>query len=359
MAKETVYIIGAGLNQCISDWEGLNPPLTSNFFKTILKSKKYSHDNYASKVNLVYKYIEKYWKLTKEDLLYKNFNLEECFTFLQLQLIDAIQEKDDSLISELLKVNSLLKIMFVQFLAEFEVFCDSSDLILQFGKHIYKEKSDIITFNYDCNLEKAIEIASGQKKSEKGSIKYNWDYPLSYGVEFDKLIIDNVKEDKSFYQSPENKPYDWNILKLHGSLNWFKYLPIHDNNVADKAKQVVLTNEKWWFNEPKVIDGLIVDPLIIPPVLYKNYGQEIISDLWIKAEESLARCKNLIVIGYSFPPTDFGIRKLFLEAFENNYLENIIVVNPDTTIVSKLKTITHYNKPVLVCSDLGEFLKRF
>ncbi|SMB81657.1 SIR2-like domain-containing protein [Desulfonispora thiosulfatigenes DSM 11270] len=355
MTNDTVYIIGAGINQCITDYEGLNPPLTLNFFKTILKSTKYQSKEYVQKVNLVYEYIEKYWKMDKENLINRTFNLEECFTLIQLQLMEAIEENKEQEISYLLRINSALKIMFVQFLADFEEFINSSKLMRDFGKLIYQQKPNIITFNYDCNVERSIETASGLLNERKHN-QYKWKYPLSYGVEFDQIVIDGIKVDQSYYQ--KNKLYDWKILKLHGSLNWFKYLPVDQKRNLQQNGKVVLTSEKWWLTEPENIDGLIIDPVIIPPVLYKNYNQELIWELWVKAKECLSQCKNLIVIGYSFPPTDFGIRKLLLESFENNSLEKLVIVNPDTTIVSKLKKLVHYDKPVLVCSDLSEFLHK-
>jgi hypothetical protein len=78
--------------------------------------------------------------------------------------------------------------------------------------------------------------------------------------------------------------------------------------------------------------------------------------LWKQAKDILAKCNRLIVIGYSFPPTDFAVKKLFWEAFENNKLEDLIVVNPDTSVVKTIKELTHFSKPVSVCSNLREFL---
>ena len=39
---KTVYLLGAGFNQCVEDWHRLKPPLATNFFQTILRSKKYT-----------------------------------------------------------------------------------------------------------------------------------------------------------------------------------------------------------------------------------------------------------------------------------------------------------------------------
>lgn len=354
--NKTTYILGAGFNQCVKGMNGIKPPLSTNFFNTILKNEK--TNILKENTGLVYEYIYKYWKKTKEDLIYEDFDLEECFTLLQLQLLEASHNNDQNLISMLLKVNSILKFMFIESLCEFESFSNSSNLMLNFASIIYEKKPNILTFNYDCNLETAIDTISNHK----------WSPLFSYGVKFDK--IQTIKNDKmifikkdDFYNGATNPLYNWNILKLHGSLNWFKCISTREydlfknyrNDISNKKTQFILADTHKYFNE-FTSANLIVDPLIIPPVLYKDYSQDIISTLWDGAKEILSCCKTLIIIGYSFPPTDFGIKKLLLEAFESNRLDNLIIVNPNTSIINTVKQLTHYNKPVLVCNDLSEFL---
>lgn len=359
LKNKTTYILGAGFNQCVKGMNGLKPPLSTNFFNTILKNKESNIINYDNRTQLVYKYIYKYWKKSKEDLLNDNFDLEECFTLLQLQLIEASSNNDQELIAKLLMINSTLKFMFIESLCQFEPFSSSSNLMLDFASLIYNKKSNILTFNYDCNLEKAIETVSD----------HQWNSFLSYGVKFDKVQIfknNNISyiKKENFYNMFERSLYDWNILKLHGSLNWFKCIPASEyslfrnyrNDISDKKTEFILADAHKYFNKYKS-NNLIVEPLVIPPVLYKDYSQDIISTLWDRAKNILSSCKTLIVIGYSFPPTDFGIKKLLLEAFECNRLENLIVVNPNTSVINTVKELTHYNKPVLVCNNLSEFLK--
>jgi hypothetical protein len=64
----------------------------------------------------------------------------------------------------------------------------------------------------------------------------------------------------------------------------------------------------------------------------------------------------LVIIGYSFAPTDFHTRRLFREAFAENDLEELIVVNPNAALVSVAKELTHFNRPVLTCRDLEEYV---
>ena len=99
--------------------------------------------------------------------------------------------------------------------------------------------------------------------------------------------------------------------------------------------------------------------MIITPILYKErfYQEKLFSDLWNQAKLHLTNCARLIVIGYSFPPTDFAVRKLLLEAFVDNKLDDLIVVNPNTAVVKTIKELVHFTKPISICYDLKEFLR--
>jgi hypothetical protein len=47
-----------------------------------------------------------------------------------------------------------------------------------------------------------------------------------------------------------------------------------------------------------------------------------------------------------------------LEAFENHSLEQLCVVNPDTTVVSRVQKLCNFHKPVIVCRNLDEYLRQ-
>jgi len=325
--KETVYLLGAGFNQCVKDWHGLKPPLSSNFFQTVLRSEKYQTEHYSERVSCVYKYIEKYWKKAKEDLLNQPFDIEELFTLLELQLYEAEKETNKNRIRELATIEFRAKALLAEFLSEFEIFGHTSDLLMDFGRRIYKEKPSAITFNYDCILERGIESASGVRAEIPHSFRgapnmdgnvtdeelpyshCNWNRPLGYGIRFDEVQLQRAGlstyvDGPRFYSHPENNLYDWKILKLHGSLNWFRYLPIRkypsfpsieDQLSSEKLKEVILVNGHWWFNEPPDMNGWVIDPLIITPILYKErfYQKRPFPDLWNQAKLQLTKCSRL------------------------------------------------------------------
>jgi hypothetical protein len=156
--------------------------------------------------------------------------------------------------------------------------------------------------------------------------------------------------------------YDPPLLKLHGSLNWFVYTGVRPyqtlgSHEQTKAGSTLLYQGDWWFNEPLDVGGEIVVPIIITPVLHKNIDHNsIIGELWGRAKRELSECSRLVIGGYSFPPTDFHTRRLFLEAFTGRSPDEVIVINPNTTVTGVVKRLCHFDKPVVTCRDLKEFI---
>lgn len=46
---EVVYVLGAGINQGVKDFDGLGPPISSNFFQLALKHARIGHEYYKVK----------------------------------------------------------------------------------------------------------------------------------------------------------------------------------------------------------------------------------------------------------------------------------------------------------------------
>ena len=116
------------------------------------------------------------------------------------------------------------------------------------------------------------------------------------GIKFDDVQpqwagVSPIVDGDSFYEHQDNKLYPWKILKLHGSLNWFRFsshgltkLPFIklDNKEEFEKKQgkIALMRavqwwpphpyEKWWGIRPQHNNWLL-EPIIITPILYKDY----------------------------------------------------------------------------------------
>lgn len=59
-------------------------------------------------------------------------------------------------------------------------------------------------------------------------------------------------------------------------------------------------------------------------------------EIWTEARKELGTRKKLVIGGYSFPPTDFHVRRLFREAFAKGRPDELIIINPNTEVVGRL-----------------------
>lgn len=400
--SEIVYLLGAGINRVLKNEEGLQPPLATDFFQQVLNQDHFTiHRYFFEERQSLFDYIERYWKMSSEQLKNTPFDLEGCYTLIQLQKLDVDKKGDKDRLRLLSQIELQLTMLLAEYLAKFDIPLDPSisQPFRLFGDIIYNQKATVITFNYDTLLESVIGNASDANPNmpatfidtsfrrielpdeEVAYSHLNWNLPLAYGVKFDEVQLQRpgmpiFVSGERFYSHPENKLYDNPIFKLHGSVNWFTYsgnkklfgswlkhfgveqnFPHDAENAKNRVGQTVLLKASWWDNRMIEHNDEILNPIIVTPVLYKNfYKHSFINELWKRAVIELSNCKTLIVVGYSFPPTDFNTKRLFLEAFSNHSPEEIIVINPETSVVQTVKDLCHFKKPVLVCRDLNEFI---
>jgi hypothetical protein len=395
--KETVYILGAGVNQTVEDWDGHRPPLMSNFFNIVLQKRKFADKYYIEQIQDVLDYITK-WKLkqSKEDLARSPFDLEMLFTFIEKQIHKAEQINDKEETRRLITIKFRLESLLAEVLSDFEFFSFTSHSMRNLGKVILYDKPTIISFNYDCLIEGALELASGVNPSlPKSFIEYhtfedkelpddllayshnNWNRPLGYGFRFDEVELQQAGISKfargsRFYSISQNQLYKKPLLKLHGSLNWFRYThpPIRsfpilpdepEPRLGQEESDIILKRGTWWFNRPPDHNGWFVLPLIITPILYKDeyYDLRPFKEIWEKAKKALSECKRLVIIGYSFSPSDFATKHLLIESFAANTLDELIVVNPNHDVVRISKDLCHFNGGVVWYSSLDDYLNSF
>jgi len=207
----------------------------------------------------------------------------------------------------------------------------------------------VIDFNWDTLVDRALYAND------------RWFPDTGYGIGFD-AIMDGE------WRVPNNgRASDWDLLKLHGSINWLISYPGLDPSTGlelshlpldryhDKFCYVAIDGQPHFgcrevlmnpLVPPKRDDGymsitanMIIDPdtiryrpeirtfgdytpfaklasLIIPPSHRKNYDLpgQVFEQLWPKALRSLIEADELFVCGYRLPETDERPRRLLQEA---------------------------------------------
>lgn len=243
---DSVFMFGAGINRCVADRRGFQPPLATDLFQQALKHPKIGGEGYRQQFRFLYHYIQQYWKLSVDDLALKDFDLEACYTFIQQERSEAEYRGDEHTWRELVKIEYQLTALFAEFLAGFEHPAYESGEFRTLAQMIWKERAAVLTFNYDTLLETVIELASGSRAEIPASLRRrtppddeeevpfeelacsrsNWNPGLAYGVRFDEVAlphpgITRFVLGERFYAHPNNQLYNCPFLKLHGSINWF------------------------------------------------------------------------------------------------------------------------------------------
>lgn len=180
------------------------------------------------------------------------------------------------------------------------------------------ERGDaVLSFNYDILMDNALR--NSNKLTDGG-----------YLVPFQRI------SENGGWERPEYNASDVVLLKLHGSMNW-----LHCINCNS---YLLMRSEKigpWDVSLPKYCPNCeepnCYERVIVPPLLTKNYSAQPIDYLWRQANKYVSRVREIVILGYSFPPTDFAAETLLRSSLLYN-LQNethFTVVNPDPVVFER------------------------
>lgn len=373
-----------------TSFRDLRAPLARNFFEVLLRHgrlrEKLDGIRRHVYVDELFAMINEYWGLSIDQLAATPFDIEECLTFLESVEMDN-RGTDEGIRAA--RAAYATRALLLDYLSEMSIGGTTTPAGYQFGVEVLGSDCDVLTLNYDTLAEDAIASASGIGPNPRPpplsvddpsaavadeflpASHSAWKRTLACGFEFDEVAlpvagVSRYVEGSRYYEHSENCLYtSHRVLKLHGSIDWLRYtsrraIPREFAVDAPENPPTGLVQERyahWWMGESPQRDHWYMDPLIVTPQLYKKYDDEPLPTVWRHALDTLSSCTSLVVIGYSFPPTDFRTRRLFLEAFRGGrQLESLVVINPDTSVVSKVRELTRHNGPVVTCDTLAAYI---
>lgn len=252
------------------------------------------------------------------NVLTSKINIEELFTNVEIEL-----ERNSS--PDFLAIRQqLLKLIQVVLIKLEESLVSKGGEYQNFIEKLGPSDT-IITFNWDLLLDnlmkrKQILISYGSH-DEDASLKSSlyWDFISNLTV-FAEGTWRGISLHRPYqFWNPDSSFY----LKAHGSIDWFYC----SNESCSGARKVfpVLEPLKICYcsdcHEP-------LDLLLIPPILNKGYRQyPPIRRIWNIAAKEISSAEELIIWGYSLPPTDFYISWLLRQAREGD-LKSLTIINP-------------------------------
>lgn len=189
----------------------------------------------------------------------------------------------------------------------------------------------ILSFNYDTLIED--QVLQDPQLSKNISV--------DYGVNMDRA-------DRSARQDIRPKTVD--LLKLHGSLNWY--------SVKGAGEEFDLKNvcrvEPGDCSFPMYQKD---NPIFIPMAHAKEsfLRGSLFNVLWSKADYYLSRADEIFVVGYGFPQTD-GNSFPFLLKHRDRIRKVVIFEDRDTAPQQRLERL--FGKETVICEDAKSFLSR-
>ncbi len=195
-------------------------------------------------------------------------------------------------------------------------------------------RDTVISFNYDCVADHSLRRVASER--------WNAAYGYAFGGSFTVIDPDRWNGDTP----PSGQNSSINMLKLHGSMNWF---PFNPDDASVRLRQRT-------YNQHGSIKCEIV-----PPEQSKNIDADPrYRQLWGHAELAIRKCEVAVLVGFSFTPTDLHVAALFRGALrENTSLRKLVVVNPSREHRRHVRTI--FQQPlsrgarVVQFDTLGDF----
>jgi len=198
-----------------------------------------------------------------------------------------------------------------------------------------------------------VESIKNQDGTFPSIISFNYDLALDCALFYKGYEVN--------YCLGNNRNGDINLMKLHGSLNWFKSKEKETNEIIpydfsqinkwyrgnyaiDDYEKVNISLAKKFTKENIKYKGqeLHPIPIIIPPTWNKlefSCNHEI-DKVWQKAAEELSNAENIFVIGYSYPETDIFFKYFYaLGILGARSINRFWVFNPDQSIKEKFKNL--------------------
>jgi len=325
MSYKRIFILGAGS----SIGHNAEFPSINQFFSKAKEERLYNNKSF----NHLHEYIRKYFG---EDIKTSEtkLNIEDVLSSIDIDI-------ERTVTPELL----LIKKEALNLIRKLLIKLQQNNSIKNGQYHdlkstIKESKADtVITFNWDIMLddilgrEEVLDSNNGKKK-EKRYEQFYFKYTAISEVTLSGLSIP--------YENLDT--VDGCYIKLHGSIDWF-YCSNEACRLYNKVFPVMHPGKE--LNCSNCHED--ANCMIVPPTINKHYRQyPIIRTLWNLASKEISRADEIVIWGYSLPPTDFYSSWLLRQA-RKKPLAKLTIINPEV--------IKKENKSSIVL-DIS-FIKRF
>ncbi len=178
--------------------------------------------------------------------------------------------------------------------------------------------------------------------SAKAWVTVNWDTVV-------ETLCNTGNRKFSYFGEDNSLP----LLKLHGSIDWFKMGKDNEEYIREpdfvstfgnyyRCELFAELNSRGLFPEKIRKRDIFIDeliklleicaPVLVPPTHFKSFGDRFIRKIWRTAWKEMSNMEHLVIIGYSFPDSDVMMRiflthMICVPVFERP--PRVSIINPD------------------------------
>jgi hypothetical protein len=317
MTDKRIFILGSGSS--IGHSNGLFPSILG-FFSSAYKLGYHRTESFR-KVELFARQILGKNIFTSKSTL----DIEAFFTLIEIEI-----ERNPS--PDLLYIRNELLLLIQRVLLELESRLKIDDSEYDYFIKLLRKTDTIITYNWDILLD--------NKLSRKEILEKRYHKDGDYNIDvkhYENFVVKiSAFSEATWEYISVNEPYEeWNpesgfYIKAHGSVDWY-----YCGNEACRAYRKVFPVQNPLSQHYCSECHEELSCLIIPPVLNKSYrNYPIIRKIWNIAAKEIASSSELIIWGYSLPPTDFYTSWLIRQA-RKGHIKQITLINPEVITKSK------------------------
>lgn len=405
-APRTVWIFGAGASHHYNlNTRGISIPLANDFFSAF--NELPTSDGFNAHVGPLISFLQHSRGVKPNEVPQWTENIEDFMTSIESDLNDLRRKKkkqeldvqDMQHVFLLSSVFNNMNFIFANVVNEAQN--GPSISLYSYLLNFCGPNDAFITFNWDTLLDRALADTGG------------WTPNNGYGLTFSAALDGTWK---AGVESSPIFPTEWKLLKLHGSTNWlvpytyvnletleygsfvpesdlflywqstlpyetFKsrwrggyvptcycYYPANLPVAGFSYEQLSAGNGRMFtqmglmgifspFKEPSG-NGVPSSPLLITPVRQKRYDlfQSKIESLWQQSKNVLRTAEKIVIIGYSFPPTDIRPLKLLRSTLDSRKGDiSIEIVAPDAKDIASRIGNEHLTKASSVVTHSVKF----
>lgn len=337
---KTVLLLGAGASVAEAKAQGISkeewPPTDTTFFKYCIKQLKPR-----------FQQISDYAK----NLLGLDLEAEHLSSELVFNKAYTLAVQENSVVGAALAQLYYLIDLYQKAIADStdKINCNSAggvfSLVEWLTSETNRENIQLITFNYDLVVEKA--LSNLKRESYVNPI---FEFNTAYLIDPYQTLPPSPNSDgEGFPTSMFGNSIS--VIKLHGSLNWLRGVEGNFDKLDPIGK---IPYKLFLYQGKKIFVKFILDlenpnrthttkfamhPLIVPPVYKKTqFYSNLFKPLWRRAEESIELAERLIIFGYSLPEADTKAQNMLARALaKNSRTPDVHIIDTDPTVCDKFR----------------------